>query len=73
MTGQLIAHSERRIAGLHEMLAELADGACSLTGGGDAELAAMRSALLARSSELNAALSRKVGQRHLDSGDIELF
>jgi hypothetical protein len=77
MTSQLIAHSERRIAGLREMLAILGAGAQSLgdggDGGDDAQLAAMHGSFAARSRELADVLSRKVGQRHLDSGDMELF
>lgn len=73
MTSQLIAHSERRLAGLRDMLSGLGDGAQGLAEGGDAALKTMHKVLAARSRKLSGTLSRSVGQKHLDSGDMELF
>lgn len=73
MTGQLLAHAERRLAGLRDMLAGLGAGAQTLTDGGEGAIEAMHERLAARSRELSGALSKSVGQRHLDSGDMELF
>ena len=73
MTGQLLAHAERRLAGLRDMLAGLGAGAQTLTDGGEGAIEAMHELLAARSRELSGALSKSVGQRHLDSGDMELF
>jgi hypothetical protein len=73
MTSQLIAHSERRIAGLRDMLAALGAGEHGLAEGSDAALASMHAALTHRSRALSGALCKSVGQRHLDSGDMELF
>jgi hypothetical protein len=73
MTSQLIAHSERRLAGLRDMLSGLGSGAQGLGEGGEGTLETMHATLAARSRELSGTLCKSVGQRHLDSGDMELF
>ncbi|HEY0418931.1 MAG TPA: hypothetical protein VGC80_05385, partial [Acetobacteraceae bacterium] len=73
MTSQLIAHAERRVAGLRMMLSTLGDSAPWLADHDDAGLAAMNEALAAQSRELSGSLMKSVGQRHLQCGDMELF
>ena len=74
LTGQLITRAKKRVHGLHEVLATLAQH-------GDDESPAAAGRLLQRigerlklqSSALQDGLKSAVGQKHMDSGEIELF
>ena len=74
LTGQLVARAQKRVHGLHEVLATLAQH-------GDDESPAAAGRLLQRigerlklqSSALQDGLKSAVGQKHMDSGEIELF
>jgi len=73
LTGQLIARAQQRVHGLHEVLATLAQH-----GGDESPVAGLLlqrigDRLSVQSSALQNGLKSGVSQRHMDSGDIELF
>lgn len=78
LTGQLIARTSMRLAGLRDML-EQAGGAVEglqkevPAADAPATLNAVADAVAARSSALEEVLRKSVLQHHMDSGDIELF
>jgi hypothetical protein len=78
MTGQLIDRSLKRVTGLSEFLGTLgAHGADIVPESGHEEiverLGKVSMALAIQSLELRSVLRKSVEQRHLESGDIELF
>lgn len=81
LTGQLLARTCKRLAGLRDMLSEVGGAADRLPegeteDGGDAKtsaLQAMSDSLVARSTALEEVLRKSVLQHHMESGDIELF
>jgi Mg2+ and Co2+ transporter CorA len=78
MTSQLIDRTLKRVTGLREFLATLGDhGADILPETGSEEivdrLGKVSMALAIQSLELRSVLRKSVEQRHLESGDIELF
>jgi hypothetical protein len=78
MTSQLIDRTIKRVTGLREFLATLGDhGADILPETGSEEivdrLGKVSMALAIQSLELRSVLRKSVEQRHLESGDIELF
>ena len=78
LTGQLIARTSKRLAGLQHMMTEVGHAAACLHKaplGTDAPLSlnAASDALVARSTALDEVLRKSVLQHHMDSGDIELF
>jgi Mg2+ and Co2+ transporter CorA len=78
MTSQLIDRTLKRVTGLREFLATLGDhGADILPETGSEEivdrLGKVSMALAIQSLELRSVLRKSVEQRHMESGDIELF
>jgi hypothetical protein len=78
MTSQLIDRTLKRVTGLREFLGTLGDhGADILPESGSEEiverLGKVSMALAIQSLELRSVLRKSVEQRHLESGDIELF
>ncbi|GAB3420672.1 chemotaxis protein [Massilia agilis] len=78
MTGQLIERSIRRVIGLSEFLGTLgAHGAGIVPESGHEEivdrLGKVSTALAIQSLELRSVLRKSVEQKHMESGDIELF
>jgi hypothetical protein len=78
MTSQLIARTLKRVDGLHQFLGTLgAHGADMAHESGSEEivelLGKVSMALAIQSLELRSVLRKVVNQKHLESGDIELF
>lgn len=78
MTGQLLNRSLKRVTGLSEFLGTLGKhGADILPESGHEEivdrLGKVSMALAIQSLELRSVLRKSVEQRHLESGDVELF
>lgn len=78
MTGQLIERSLKRVSGLSEFLGTLGvHGQDIVPECGSEEivdrLGKVSIALAIQSLELRSALRKSVEQRHLESGDVELF
>ena len=78
MTSQLIDRTLKRVTGLREFLGTLgAHGADILPEAGSEEivdlLGKVSMALAIQSLELRSVLRKSVEQRHMESGDIELF
>jgi hypothetical protein len=78
MTGQLIERSLKRVSGLSEFLGTLgAHGKDIVADSGSEEivdrLGKVSMALAIQSLELRSVLRKSVEQKHLESGDVELF
>jgi hypothetical protein len=78
MTSQLIDRTLKRVTGLREFLGTLGEhGADILPESGSEEiidrLGKVSMALAIQSLELRSVLRKSVEQRHMESGDIELF
>jgi len=77
MTRQLISRMAQHLAGLRDMCGALDADESALAAGGDEALQAMLNHLTervdARFSGLACGLRSTVNQRHMESGDIELF
>lgn len=78
LTGQLIARTSMRLAGLRDMLTEVGGAVDGLQQDDSSAAAvpaldAVSDALVARSTALEEVLRKSVLQHHMDSGDIELF
>lgn len=79
MTSQLIDRTLRRVSGLRDYLGTLAGGESSdgLPENNHDEIVewlnSVRAALAIQSLELRNVLRKAVNQKHLESGDIELF
>ena len=78
MTSQLIDRTLKRVTGLREFLGTLgAHGADVLPDSGSEEIVELLSkvsmALAIQSLELRSVLRKAVNQKHMESGDIELF
>lgn len=78
MTSQLIGRMVQHLAGLRDVFGALgANGAAALPESGSEEMLAMLDRISdrvgARCSELNGLARSTVNQRHMESGDIELF
>ena len=78
MTSQLIDRTLKRVTGLREFLGTLgAHGAEVVPESGSDEIVDLLSkvsmALAIQSLELRSVLRKAVSQKHLESGDIELF
>jgi len=78
MTGQLIERSLKRVSGLSEFLGTLgAHGKDIVAESGSEEiverLGKVSMALAIQSLELRSVLRKSVEQKHLESGDVELF
>lgn len=68
MASQLIASMDKRIAGIKQMLGEVADQHCE---GNSAT--ALATTIASQSDELARRLCHPVQQQHMECGDIELF
>lgn len=78
LTGQLLARTSMRLAGLRDMLTEVESAAGSqqetpVTDAASRTLDAAADALVERSNALEDVLRKSVLQHHMESGDIELF
>jgi hypothetical protein len=78
MTSQLLDRTLRRVLGLREFLATLGEhGADIVPESGSEEiverLGKVSMALAVQSLELRSVLRKSVEQKHLESGDVELF
>lgn len=78
MTSQLIGRMVQHLAGLRDVFGALGtDGSTPLPDSGSDEMLAMLNHISdrvgARCSELAGAVRSTVNQRHMESGDIELF
>ena len=78
MTAQLIERTLRRVAGLRDFLGTLSEHGADIAPETDSEeiverLGKVSMALAIQSLELRSVLRRSVEQRHLESGDVELF
>ena len=78
MTSQLIGRMVQHLAGLRDVFGELGtNGAADLPESGSEEMLVMLNHISdrvgARCSELAGAVRSTVNQRHMESGDIELF
>jgi hypothetical protein len=78
MTSQLLDRTQKRVTGLREFLGTLgSNGAEILAESNNDEIVALLSSinmtLAIQSLELRSALRKAVNQKHLESGDIELF
>jgi len=78
LTSQLIGRVTKRIAGLRGMLEALGENVAEMRpeGGGEqvsASLHRITDAVAMQSHALESVLLKSVGQRHMESGDIELF
>lgn len=78
LTGQLIARTSTRIAGLRDMLCEVHQMVDAMPEEGNEAsavpaLRAVSASLRVRSTALEELLRKSVLQHHMDSGDIELF
>lgn len=78
MTSQLIDRTMRRVTGLREFLGTLGANGAGMLPESDNEaivtmLSSINMALAIQSLELKKVLRKAVNQKHLESGDIELF
>lgn len=78
MTAQLIERTLRRVAGLRDFLGTLGEHGADIAPESGSEeiverLDQVSMALATQSLELRSMLRRSVEQRHLESGDVELF
>jgi hypothetical protein len=78
MTSQLIERTLKRVAGLRDFLGTLSEHGADIAPETDSEeivdrLGKVSMALAIQSLELRSMLRKSVEQRHLESGDIELF
>lgn len=78
MTSQLIDRTMRRVTGLREFLGTLGANGAGMLPESDNEaivtmLSSINMALAIQSLELKNVLRKAVSQKHLESGDIELF
>ncbi len=78
MTSQLIDRTMRRVTGLREFLGTLGANGAGMLPESDSDaivtmLSSINMALAIQSLELKNVLRKAVTQKHLDSGDIELF
>lgn len=78
MTSQLIDRTLRRVTGLRDFLGTLSEHGAEIAPETDSDeiverLGKVSMALAIQSLELRSMLRKSVEQRHLESGDIELF
>jgi hypothetical protein len=77
MTSQLIGRMARHLAGMRDVFGALAiNGSVSLDSGNEvlgAVLDTISDRVTTRFSELEGVVRSTVNQRHMESGDIELF
>lgn len=78
MTRQLIERTLKRIIGLRAMLSTIgSSGAGMPIGGGNEQISALirsvNKQLAMQNKELSEALWKTVRQKHMDTGDVELF
>lgn len=78
LTGQLIARTSKRIAGVRDMLSDVNQMVGSIPADAPEEIAtpalrAVSASLMVRSTALEELLRKSVLQHHMESGDIELF
>lgn len=78
MTSQLIERTLKRVAGLRDFLGTLSEHGADIAPETDSDeiverLGKVSMALAIQSLELRSMLRKSVEQRHLESGDIELF
>jgi hypothetical protein len=78
MTSQLLDRTLRRVTGLHDFLTTLSQHGADIVPESDSEeiverLGKVSMALAIQSIELRSMLRKSVEQRHLESGDVELF
>jgi len=78
MTAQLIERTLRRVSGLRDFLGTLSEHGAEIAPETDSEeiverLGKVSMALAIQSLELRSMLRRSVNQKHLESGDVELF
>jgi vacuolar-type H+-ATPase subunit I/STV1 len=78
MTSQLLDRTLRRVTGLREFLTTLSEHGADLAPDSHSEeivdrLGKVSMALAIQSLELRSMLRKSVEQRHLESGDVELF
>lgn len=78
MTSQLLDRTLRRVSGLREFLTTLSEHGADIAPDSHSEeiverLGKVSMALAIQSLELRSTLRKSVEQRHLQSGDIELF
>jgi hypothetical protein len=78
MTSQLLDRTLRRVSGLREFLTTLSEHGADILPDSDSDeiverLGKVSMALAIQSLELRSVLRRSVEQRHLESGDVELF
>ncbi|MGF6273060.1 hypothetical protein ABIB38_001418 [Massilia sp. UYP11] len=78
MTAQLIERTLRRVAGLRDFLGTLSEHGADIAPETDGDeiverLGKVSMALAIQSLELRSMLRRSVEQKHLESGDVELF
>jgi len=78
MTSQLLDRTLKRVAGLRDFLGTLSEHGADIAPETDSEeiverLGKVSMALAIQSLELRSMLRKSVEQRHLESGDIELF
>lgn len=77
MTSQLIGRMVQHLAGLRDVFGALGNGSTDLPESGSEEMLVMLNHISdrvgARCSELAGAVRSTVNQRHMESGDIELF
>jgi hypothetical protein len=78
MTSQLLDRTLRRVSGLREFLTTLSEHGADIVPDCDSDeivdrLGKVSMALAIQSLELRSVLRKSVEQRHLESGDVELF
>lgn len=78
MTSQLLERTLKRVAGLRDFLGTLSEHGADIAPETDSDeiverLGKVSMALAIQSLELRSMLRKSVEQRHLESGDIELF
>ena len=78
MTAQLIERTLRRVSGLRDFLGTLSEHGADIAPETDSDeiverLGKVSMALAIQSLELRSVLRKSVEQKHLESGDIELF
>ncbi len=78
MTRQLVERSTKRVAGLRGILGSLGSSSSGMNGHSEqkeliALLRSMNMQIELQNSELNEMLLKTVRQKHMDSGEVELF
>lgn len=78
MTSQLLDRTLRRVTGLRDFLTTLSEHGADILPESDSEeiverLGKVSMALAIQSMELRSVLRKSVEQKHLESGDVELF